>query len=287
MVIKMKIIYKNTFDNTLTEKYDKNFPREDQFFANQNIAVVADGITRDPVGIAFDEAAKDFNEAVKHYPRPSGAMLAAKEVTDTFQNNFMGNLSEAMILANENIRKLNEKYIPKCDYLQNDFYGTVASAAFIENHLLHYSYICDCGVIVYDKNGNIIFQTEDEFEKNTRPFLNQIPYPWTDDQARIITRRDYRNNLNMIHDGKCVSYGALTGEKSAESFIREGTFHLHEGDTVIVYSDGLFHFLHNPEFIQLILHFDKLPFENFINQKAQENYSLYGKEKTLIIIKED
>ncbi len=31
MVMKMRIIYKNTFDNTLTEKYDKNFPREDQF----------------------------------------------------------------------------------------------------------------------------------------------------------------------------------------------------------------------------------------------------------------
>ena len=31
MVMKMRIIYKNTFDNTLTEKYDKNVPSEDQF----------------------------------------------------------------------------------------------------------------------------------------------------------------------------------------------------------------------------------------------------------------
>lgn len=46
-----------------------------------------------------------------------------------------------MILANENIRKLNEKYILKCDYLQNDYYGTVASAAFIKDHILYYSYI--------------------------------------------------------------------------------------------------------------------------------------------------
>ena len=30
-----------------------------------------------------------------------------------------------------------------------------------------------------------------------------------------------------------------------------------------------------------------LTFEKFVNQKAQENDSLYGKEKTLIIIKED
>ena len=287
MVIEMRIIYNNTFDNTLTEKYDKNFPREDQFFANKEVAVVADGITTDPVGINFDKAAKSFQEAVVHYPRPSGAMLAAKEVTNTFQKNFKGNLKETMILANENIQKLNEKYILKCDYLQNDYYGTVASAAFIKDHILYYSYICDCGIIVYDKNGKKIFQTEDELEKITRPFLNTIPYPWTDDRSRIITRRDYRNNLMMVHDGKCVSYGALTGEKSAESFIREGTFPLHDDDTVIVYSDGFFNFLDIPEFISLILHFDSLTFEKFVNQKALENYSLYGKEKTLIILKED
>ena len=287
MVIEMRIIYNNTFDNTLTEKYDKNFHREDQFFANKEVAVVADGITRDPVGIDFDKAAKSFQEAVMHYPRPSGAMLAAKEVTNTFQKNFKGNLKETMILANENIQKLNEKYILKCDYLQNDYYGTVASAAFIKDHILYYSYICDCGIIVYDKNGKKIFQTEDELEKITRPFLNTIPYPWTDDRSRIITRRDYRNNLMMVHDGKCVSYGALTGEKSAESFIREGTFPLHDDDTVIVYSDGFFNFLDIPEFISLILHFDSLTFEKFVNQKALENYSLYGKEKTLIILKED
>lgn len=46
----------------------------------------------------------------------------------------------------------------------------------MENHILHYSYICDCGVLVYDKAGNKIFQTEDELEKITRPFFNKIPY---------------------------------------------------------------------------------------------------------------
>ena len=286
-MIKLRIFYKNTFDNILTEKYDKNFPREDQYFADEKVAVIADGITRDPVGIDFEQAAKNFQEAVKHYPRPSGAMLAAKEVTTTFENDFNGNLKETMVLANENIRKLNEKYAIKCDYLQNDYYGTVASAIFIENHILHYSYICDCGVLVYDKAGNKIFQTEDELEKITRPFLNKMPYPWTDDRSRVITRRDYRNNLKMICDGQCVSYGALTGEKSAEFFIREGTFPLHDGDIVIVYSDGFFHFFDHPEFIQLILHFDLSSFEKFVNQKSLENYSLYGKEKTLIIVKED
>ncbi|MDO5557151.1 MAG: hypothetical protein Q4G05_02785 [Clostridia bacterium] len=34
-------------------------------------------------------------------------------------------------------------------------------------------------------------------------------------------RNKYRNNLGNIQDGKCVAYGALTGEESAIKFIIE------------------------------------------------------------------
>mgnify|MGYP004590135119 CR=1 FL=1 len=43
------IIYKNTFENIKT--MNCNFPLEDQFYAENNEAIVADGITRDPVGV--------------------------------------------------------------------------------------------------------------------------------------------------------------------------------------------------------------------------------------------
>ncbi len=283
----MKILYKNTFDNTITQKYDSNFPREDQFFANKKVAVVADGITRDPIGISWTETKENLKKAIEHYPRPSGAELAAKEVASTFEHNFTGNLKETMILANNNIKLLNEKYVPVCDYLENDYYGTVAAATFIENHILYYAYICDCGIIVYDKNGKIIFQTEDEYEKISRPFFKKLPYLWEDDRARVIRRRDYRNNLNMICDGKCVSYGALTGEDSAKFFIREGMLPLKNDNVVVVYSDGFFNYLHDPQFIEQILNFDKMNFEKYVQQKATENYGLYGKERTLILLKEE
>lgn len=283
----MKIIYQNTFDNTLTEKYDPTFPREDQYYGCENFAVVADGITRDPIGITLEEAYKNQALAIKNYPRPSGAELAAKEVISTFKNNFNGNLKETLILANQNIQKLNEKYVPQCDYLENDYYGTVASAAFIKENVLYYSYICDCGIIVYDKDGNIRVQTEDELEKYTRPYLNQIPYPWTNPESRIITRRDYRNNLQKIENGICVSYGALTGEESAIPFIKEGSIEISDEDTIIIYSDGFFHFLHEPEFINLILNFNQEEFLTYIEKKANEDYSRYGKEKTLILAKKN
>ena len=43
------LIYKNTFENVKTIGLD--FPIEDQYYANDTEAIVADGITRDPIGI--------------------------------------------------------------------------------------------------------------------------------------------------------------------------------------------------------------------------------------------
>lgn len=74
-------IYKNTFENTKTINID--FPVEDQFYVSGDEAIVADGITRDPIGIS-DLANCSPEEFIDKYPRPSGAFLAAKEICDTF-----------------------------------------------------------------------------------------------------------------------------------------------------------------------------------------------------------
>lgn len=96
-------------------------------------------------------------------------------------------------------------------------------------------------------------------------------------------------NQNIIvyfnYDGKCVSYGAITGEKDATAFIRTGTFKLSKGDFVVVYSDGFNNFLQNDCFIRNLLNFDKRKFENYINKLSQSNYEKYGKEKTLVIFR--
>lgn len=275
------IIYKNTFENIRTNNC--NFPVEDQYYAKDNIAIVVDGITRDPVGV-LDLSSVSFSEFLKKYPRPSGAELAAKEIVKTFKFT-NSNLKEKLIECNESIKKLNKKYIKNCDYLQNDYYGAVASTALIENGYLNYAYICDCGVIVYDKNGNVKFQTEDDKEKYSDPYCNNIGIPWNLPEARVIVRRDYRNNLNNIKDGRCVSFGALTGEDSAIFFIKEGKIKLDINDIVIVYSDGFTPLLHIKEFINEIINFNKTSFENYIKKISKIDYEKYGKEKTLIIMK--
>lgn len=273
------ILYKNTFENVKTT--DCNFPVEDQFDANDCEIIVADGITRDPIGVS-DLNAYSFEQV----PRPSGGELAARTVVETFRNT-TGNVKEKLIQCNQAVKKLNEMYIKKCDYLQNDYYGAVASCIQINENILDYAYICDCGVIVYDALGAIKFQTVDDKEKYSDPYINQIGIPWNLPEARVTVRRDYRNNLDNIKDGKCISYGALTGEESAISFIKFGQIELSDGDFIAVYSDGFTPFLKDEQFIELFCNFDQIKFETFINSKSLENPDKYGKEKTIVLMKID
>ena len=275
------LIYKNTFDNIKTTGFD--FPVEDQFYATETEAIVADGITRDPIGIN-DLSTCSPKEFLEKYPRPSGAELAAKVICDTFAKT-NGSLMEKLIKCNEKVRKLNDKYILKCDYLENDYYGAVASCINIKNNILDYAYICDCGVIVYDRLGSIRFQTKDDKNLYSDPYINKIGIPWNLPESRVIVRRDYRNNLSNIQDNKCVSYGAITGEESAIKFIKTGQVELADSDIIAVYSDGFTNFLHDKEFISQILDFDKEKFEKFIENKSKINCEKYGKEKTLILFK--
>ena len=275
------LIYKNTFDNIATSNC--NFPIEDQFYASENEAIIADGITRDPIGIS-DFSLCTKQDFLEKYPRPSGAELAAKVICDTFSKT-QGTLMEKLIECNKNVHILNEKYINKCDYLQNDYFCAVAFCVNIENNILNYAYICDCGIIVYDQLGNIKFQTEDDKEKYSDPFIKNIGIPWNLPEARIIVRRDYRNNLDNIQNDKCVSYGAITGERDAIEFIRDGRLSLKNGDLILLYSDGFINFLHDKEFIKQLLNFNKEQFENYVTIKSEESYEKYGKEKTIVLFR--
>lgn len=275
------LVYKNTFDNTMT--VGLNFPIEDQYYANDNEAIVADGITRDPIGISDFSKCKN-QEFLEKYPIPSGAELAAREVCSTFSNT-TGSLVNRLIEANRSVKRLNDKFINECDYLENDYYGTVASCISIDDNILKYAYICDCGVIVYDKDGNVKFKTEDDKELYSDPYINKIGIPWNLPAARKIVRSEYRNNLNNIVDGKCVSYGALTGEETAISFIRSGLLKLGDEDIIIVYSDGFSYYLTDKDFINNIINFNKDSFEKYIEEKSKKDYEKYGKEKTLVMFK--
>lgn len=275
------IIYKNIFDNIKTKNID--FPVEDQFYANNNEGIIADGITRDPIGVS-DLSSIPFNEMLKKYPRPSGGQLAAQTIVNSFANS-QGTLFERLVQCNKDVKKLNNKYIKKCDYLENDYYGAVAACAKITDDFLDYAFICDCGVMILDKNCQVKFQTEDEKLLYSDPYIDANITSWSLPQNRVLVRSKYRNNLDTKVNSQCVSYGALTGEDTALEFIRSGRVKLEKEDLVVIYSDGFSEFFKLDEFKKLFINFDKNKFEKYVNEKASSDYKNYGKEKTIIILK--
>ena len=275
------LIYKNTFENVKTIGLD--FPIEDQYYANDTEAIVADGITRDPIGI--DDFTKySVVDFLKNYPRPSGAEFAAKTICDSFKET-KGLLKDRLVKANENVKELNNKYLKNCDYLENDYYGAVAACISIDNDTLNYAYICDSGVIVYDNKGNIKFKTDDDKEIYSDPYIEATGITWYLPEERVMVRKQFRNNPNNIVDGKCVSYGALTGEDTAIGFIKTGSVKIDKDDTIIVYSDGMSNYLTDKEFINNIINFNKDAFEKYMHNKPLEDDKKYGSERTLVIYK--
>lgn len=276
------LLYAKTYENTKT--INQNFPIEDAFYAEDNLAVVADGITRDPIGIAdFKEAS--FQKFLDCYPRPSGAELAAKEICNTFKNDRMESLVETMKKANENVRILNEKYVPFCDYLENDYYGAVCSCVFISNNILNWSYVCDCGILVYDKEGNIKFQTEDD-KLLVDPYIDSSGMLWNLPSGRMTVRKKYRNCPGFYIDGNLASYGSFTGELQANEFIKSGSISLEKGDIIIVYSDGFTEYFKQNDFYRCLMNIkeNKLLFDEYVEKIALSDYEKYGKEKTIVVL---
>lgn len=139
--------------------------------------------------------------------------------------------------------------------------------------------------IIYDYQGNIKFQTDDDKLLYSDPYINKIGISWNLPEARVIVRRDFRNKPNNIKDGKCVSYGAITGESEALNFIKSGSKKIEKGDLVLLYSDGFSNFLHEEDFINEIKNFNRISFEEYVNNKSITDYDSYGKEKTIVLYK--
>lgn len=228
------------------------FPSEESynFDSEGKILSVADGITRDCVnGAVADTSRRGLTNIFLHYPRPSPAKIVADIFTKTFYE-FLSNLGanspliidETFRLANERIRDFNLGNFPKTNYLDKDLAGCTTSGVFREGEVIHWGYIADCGVAVIDKNGNLKFKTEDEGPSKfyTQRWEDERlkGLKWKDDEARLITRRDYRNNLENE-----FSYGVLTGEESAMDYVKTGSQEINSKDFVLVYSDGIAEFI--------------------------------------------
>ncbi len=271
-------------------------PPEDSMSVEGRIFCVADGITRDPI------SPKDFTnlsieESLKKYPNPSGARFAADIFCELFIKSLnkkvpsLKTIRNAFIFGNKKIAELNKKHVKKVDYLVNDFFGCVASGGAVYKNKLYWGGICDCGIIIYDKNGKVKFQTPNwmkPFEDYENKHLRKKDFNWPMAKYRKMIRSEYRNNAKKIVNNKCVSYGALTGETAAKKFMNFGEIDLNKGDLIVFYSDGFESTVQHKKFFKMIYQKDKnLTDQHFIPYTlslAKQDYHKFGRERTLIAI---
>ena len=233
------------------------YPIEDSYsFDGENkIIAVADGVTRDPTEYLPNiKTLSGKLQFALNYPKPSPAKKAADiftrifpEVIRDFKERDEKAIKEAFIEANRRIGKWNDHNIKNVDYLVHDFAGCVASGTSEKSGFVHYGYLTDCGIAIFDENGNLRFRTEDEGPTKKDKYIWQDErlqgIDWMNPEARRIVRKNYRNNTIEKH-----SFGVLTGEESAISYVRIGTQEIKLNENLIVYSDGLEEIIFSNEF---------------------------------------
>lgn len=236
-------------------------PAEDGYSTGNKVFAVADGVTRDPSEWLPDTTTLTGKfKFAWGYPHTSPAKDAAEIFCKAFQevlkdyspkNRADKAIYFAIEEANKQIAKYNSINIPNCDYLTQDLAGCVAAGCSVNGNLMSWGFLTDCGIAIFDKDGNLKFRTEnqgpDKYDKEIwqDPRLKNIG--WENPEARRIIRRDYRNN-----PANPCSFGVLTGQDSAMSYVRVGNQELKPSECFIVYSDGLEHVVYSNEFADLL-----------------------------------
>lgn len=250
-------------------------PNEDHTETAENAICVADGITRDPIGIRDFRGYKK-QELLEYYPDPSPAKQAAEAAASSFIAKTIDSrdVLDALKAANQAVESLNPKR--ECDYLENDYPGCVLAGGILEPEVFRWASIGDCFVAVYDSSGKQKFispsgtQAWVDFEREHN--LGDFNLP----EYRVLVRSHYRNNPE-----EPASYGALTGEAEAEHYFMYGTIEVESGDVIVCFSDGFENLAHESEFGWKLR--DMSDFAHWDQMKAEQDYR-YGHERSLAAI---
>jgi serine/threonine protein phosphatase PrpC len=256
-------------------------PREDALAANteRKIFAAADGVTRDWDALQRGEAA---------YPTPSpatdaadasaAAILDALETAEPSE----AHLCRALEAANAAVRAVNERWDlwENPDYLQRDLAGAVAAVAWVHGNRLLAGWIGDCGVAVV-RNGRLAWITRDQLD-DVIAYLRRHPAVY-DDARRVFTRRDLRNRPDAQEEGRPISYGVLTGEPPAESYIETAALDVQPGDVIAAHTDGFRPYFEEPDFLALLSGDpagwqDGLP---ALSETLAERDDAFGKERSV------
>ena len=264
-------------------------PNEDALLVSKKLPImaVADGVTQShykngryalPYGAKL--AAKIFCKSTVNYLEKS---LSENYSLVRTNKRIRNSINESFDVANQKIRELNVKHglaDKRMDYLQHDWFDTVGVAAVVIKNILHYGFVGDCGLAIFNKHNKKIFQTKDM----VRPAIEKFEKIYPDFESfpvgkrTFIIRHDFRNNPDK------TGYGSFTGEENVQHYYAFGTKKLNRGDLVVLYSDGFFNLLKNTEFIKVLRFRDKKKLDKFVMQKVKENPKKYGDDRTFVSV---
>lgn len=218
-------------------------PNEDFFAVSyyKEIAAVADGTTRSYVDGVYPERSA-LIAATTFCKRAVYELMIGRSFDEAFAN------------VNNQIAEQNRRFsiTPEtCDYLENDYFSCSGIAGMFskENpYVFTYGSIGDCRVLVYDKNLLPVHISEDQLG-TLEKFRDNAGYD--DENRHLFWRKQLRNNPNQRY----MTYGGLTGEPAAMSYLKIASIPIENGDTIVLCTDGIWPFLCDFMFRWLITRF--------------------------------
>jgi serine/threonine protein phosphatase PrpC len=215
-------------------------PNEDAYAVHLDrhsaVLVIADGVTRS-------------RTATGAYPQRSGAAVAAELVAQTIVRTLAGggddpDLRTAFVRANRAVDEANRRdgVWERLDYGEHDLWGAVATALVIRPGLARWGHIGDSVALHLPAAGGMQVVTPDQVAGAARHLAAQPLDQLSAAGGRERYARQRLRNRPNVPD----SYGVLTGEPAAESYILTGEFPIDAGDRLVLCTDGLGSLRSNP-----------------------------------------
>jgi hypothetical protein len=250
--------------------------REDALFTDESrsVLVVTDGVTR-----LQNEQGKYPYPSPAHQAAQVAAVAIGKSLTHREQINESA-IQEALVEGNQAVKQLNEQLglWENHDYLVRDFAGTVAACSVERDGEILYGYIGDCGVAHLSADGEVLWHSDDDVTTD-RPSFPKIEEVVKNERF-VRVRRDFRNNPSASHP----TFGVLTGEETALSYIKTGHRQFAPEDTLVVFSDGAAPFvLEDIEFRRLLMAGNREVIQRYVDERSSPQN--HADEKTLILLR--
>ena len=201
---------------------------------DDNIMAVAEGVNQCPSRLASRESL-----VPKLFVRTFTNVLSDYNKNNRDENAIRNTFEE----GNKKIKLLNERYMPNKDYQLGDLAGCVATGTSINEEVVSFGYLASTGVAIFDVRGKLKFRIEENNSIQNNPSKENHPL-------------------------------VLTGEETAMNYVRTGTQELRDGETLIIYTNGLEPIVFSEEFAYLLRKGDVLTMKKLCRKKVRTEGSL-------------